>query len=94
MNSTINLYQDLEDIEATVEIVKLREKIEELQTNNEKLTIVNSDLRNQIEKLLADRTNLEHNIMAVYNTALREIDRKNRDIDDLKVQFKNKKTIN
>lgn len=82
-----NLYGDLEEIEQTVEIVKLKEKIQLLTQQNQVLQTTNTELSEQLEVLVNDRNHLEENTKAIYNTALREIERKDKEIESLRLQI-------
>lgn len=82
-----DLYGDLEEIEQSVEIVKLKEKVLALTTQNQQLQVTNNELSEQITILVRDRNLLEENTKAIYNTALREIDRKDKEIESLRLQL-------
>ena len=82
-----DLYGDLEEIEQSVEIVKLKEKIQALTQQNQQLQVTNTELSDQLAILVQDRNHLEENTKAIYNTALREIDRKDKIIENLQKEI-------
>ena len=82
-----DLYGDLEEIEQSVEIVKLKERIQVLTQQNQQLQVTNTELSEQLTVLVQDRNHLEENTKAIYNTALREIERKDKEIEILRSQI-------
>ena len=78
------LYGDIEDAGKKAEIENLQSKLSEQESLNESLRKEVDDLRNQINCLVQDKATLERNIMAIYNTALREMKRKDSEIAELR----------
>ena len=78
------LYEDLDEKEGKNEIIKLQETIKNYETENKNLKSTISEMTQQIQTLISDRNQIEANIVALYNTAMLEIRRKERDIDDLR----------
>lgn len=78
------LYDDLEDIAQAVDAEKLQKKCNELEKKNKILNEESIEMRQQIQLLNKEKETLENNIVAVYNTALKELARKDREIADLK----------
>ena len=83
MSGTDDLYGDLEEIEQSTIIVKLKEQIQKLTQENQQLQVINTELTEQVTILVQDRNHLEENTKAIYNTALREIERKDKIIESL-----------
>jgi len=83
MSGTDDLYGDLEEIEQSTIIVKLKEQIQKLTQENQQLQVINTELTEQVTTLVQDRNHLEENTKAIYNTALREIERKDKIIESL-----------
>ena len=83
----MGLYDDLEDLEVNAELKIVKEKLTEVNKQNLMLQETVDDLNKQVTVLLTDRTNLERNIVAVYNTAKSEIERKDREIAELRGQL-------
>ena len=79
-----DLYGDLEDTGLQVEIQELKQALLENEKKNKVLADENVQLKEQISCLVADSKQLEKNIMTVYNTASREMKRKDKEITDLR----------
>ena len=84
MSSSSGLYDDLEGLEVNAELKIVQEKLREANQQNIILQEHVNDLTQQINVLLSDRNNLEKNIVAVFNTAKSEMERKDREIMDLR----------
>jgi predicted nucleic acid-binding Zn-ribbon protein len=78
------LYGDLEDITRSIEYERLKSEFENLNKKIQSFEQENDDLKKQIEALLVDKKILEQNVIAIYNTAIKEVDRKDREILELK----------
>lgn len=87
------LYGDLESASKTAEIVRLNEQLAVEAQNNKKLTDELNAANQQIETLVNERTQLEINMTALYNTAVAELKRKDRDIQQLKSAKDSKNNI-
>jgi hypothetical protein len=70
------LYGDLEATAAELEIEKLKSSLGDSQNENELLKMEIIQLKQQISVLVDDKATLERNLVAIYNTAMREIQRK------------------
>ena len=78
-----DLYGDLEEIRKSSQVVRLTEKVAELTKNNETLTTELLETKQQLELLVNEKAVVERNMMLLYNTAQREIERKDKQIVDL-----------
>lgn len=79
-----DLYGDLEDHGKDTEIESLKQQLED---SGKKLMDANKEidqLREQIVLLVKEKQVLENNMVKVYNTALTEIKRKDREIMELR----------
>jgi predicted RNase H-like nuclease (RuvC/YqgF family) len=89
------LYKDLDERENKVELERLREVVQNYETENKTLNTTIKELNDQIALLIQDRNQLETNMVALYNTALREIQRKDREIEELRnAQITQSKRLN
>mmetsp|Transcript_15963 Transcript_15963/g.26887 ORF Transcript_15963/g.26887 Transcript_15963/m.26887 type:complete len:91 (+) Transcript_15963:167-439(+) len=70
------LYGDIDRAGKDTEIEQLKETINKVQVQNDALTAENLQLKEQISCLVADKTQLEANIVSLYDTAKRELKRK------------------
>eukprot|EP01041_Mallomonas_annulata_P008425 gene8425-17370_t len=77
------LYGDLESTGQSAEIQNLKEALHSAQTNIKSLAEEVDDALKQIQLLLDEKETLEKNTVIVYNTALREITRKDKEIAEL-----------
>lgn len=75
-----DLYGDIDEIEKSAAVRKLQEALKLEENLKESLEATVKEQAEQIKLLLNDRQQLEMNISALFNTALREIERKDRDI--------------
>ena len=78
-----NLYSDLESMGAIEEAKKLHEKIAKLEKRNVALEIELDETKEQVKKLVDEKSVLEKNINAVWTTAKAEMDRKDKRIAEL-----------
>ena len=81
-----DLYDDLDDVASSLILSRSKEELDKLSKQVAALTTDNEELKQQVSMLLKDRNNLEENIQAIYNTALREIERKDKEIASLRSQ--------
>jgi predicted RNase H-like nuclease (RuvC/YqgF family) len=77
------LYGDLEDAARSAEFEKLTRKVEELTKRNNQLQTELNETKQQLQVLVEEKAIVENNMMVLYNTALREIDRKDKQIAQL-----------
>ena len=78
------LYGDLELSGQAAEILQLKEKLNSANNKIATLSLELDDAHTQIQLLLDEKAVTERNAITVYNTALREISRKDSVIDELK----------
>ena len=83
------MYGDLENTGKNADIIKLKDALRSEQEKNEKLQLECSELRKQLCLVNDEKKQLEVNMMAVYNTAITELKRKDREINELR-EFNNK----
>jgi predicted nucleic acid-binding Zn-ribbon protein len=79
-----DLYNDLDDIALSADYAALQSKYEESEKARASLTTEIEELKQQIVALVEEKSILEKNTVALYNTALRELERKDREIAELK----------
>jgi cell division protein FtsB len=72
-----DLYGDIDSAAKEAEIQQLKELLDSEKKRNETLAAENTQLKAQIDVLVKDRTQLETNMLTLYNTAKRELKRKN-----------------
>ena len=63
------------------------EKVDELTKKNENITSELVETRQQLQTILDEKDRLENNIVVLYNTALREIERKDKQLLELRKQL-------
>lgn len=80
------LYADLELAAKQVDLENMQIKLDAAQAENAQLRAEIDQLRSQMTALVEDKAVLEKNAVIVYNTAMREIARKDREIKDLRAQ--------
>lgn len=89
------LYGDLEFTGKDAEMMKLQELVVTERKKQEQLLQEMSILKNQLVCLATDKAQLEANIVAIYNTAMREIKRKDAEIAELRGrEMGNKNKVN
>ena len=84
-----DLYGDIELAGKDAEIEQLRNKLEQEQINSRKLAAEVTQLKEQLNTLLQDRTQLEINMVSLYNTAKTELKRKDTELASLRESKKN-----
>jgi predicted nuclease with TOPRIM domain len=77
------LYGDLEDTGRSADFEKLSKKVADLTKKNEQLQAELNETKQQLNVLVEEKAVVEKNMMVLYNTALREIDRKDKQIAQL-----------
>ena len=78
------MYEDLFEFGQSKDLGRLTTRLEDAEKKNNELLNELADLKSQLETVLAEKQRLEDNITLVYNTALRELTRKDKEIADLK----------
>jgi hypothetical protein len=81
------LYGDLSSKGLEVELEQAAAALGAEQKKSKALAEENGQLKEQLVAVLKDSKQLEENIMAVYNTALREIQRKDRELAELRAEL-------
>lgn len=81
------LYGDIADAALQDQVEKLQTQLIEEQKEKKALRDENAQLKEQMQALLKDSKQLEVNIMAIYNTALREIKRKDTGLQELRAEL-------
>ena len=77
------LYGDLESTGKSAELDMLKDALRKERTKTDQLREECDNLRSQIVSLVEDRAQLESNMISMYNTAILELKRKDRDITSL-----------
>lgn len=77
------LYGDLEDSGRSADHVKLAAKVVELTKKNDLLISELIETKHQLQVITEEKSVVENNLMILYNTALREIGRKDKQIGEL-----------
>jgi predicted RNase H-like nuclease (RuvC/YqgF family) len=78
------LYGDLEETAQSAQAQKLMDQLSRMQKKNQNLQNEAKEWKEQVQLLLAEKKQVEENMVKLYNTALREIDRKDNEIAELK----------
>lgn len=81
------LYEDIENIGQDLEIQRLTTENEDLRKQLANLSSEIQDLRDQMSYVVNQRDTLEKNLMTIYNTALKEIARKDRELFTLTAEL-------
>ena len=78
-----DIYKNIEDNYMMTNIEILQKELDLVKIDNEKLRTELKEANEQIQYLNNDNSILKNNIVAMYNTALQEIERKNKKIAEL-----------
>ena len=76
-------YGDLEDSGRSADQLKLIDKVAELTKKNSSLTAELNETRKQLQILADEKSIVENNMIILYNTAQREIGRKEKQLASL-----------
>ena len=79
------LYGDLEETAQSIQAQELLDKLKIFQRKNQNLQTEVLEWKEQVNILLIEKKQVEDNMITLYNTALRELDRKDTEINELKV---------
>jgi archaellum component FlaC len=79
-----DLYGDLEDIGLSNELARVQAQLDGSQKRAADLETELEELKRQLDSVLADNKRLEENCCVIYNTAMRELGRKDKEIERLK----------
>lgn len=77
------LYGDLEDAGRSADHVKLTERVADLTKKNDFLSAELAETKQQLLLLVEEKAIVENNMIVLYNTAQREMDRKDKQIAQL-----------
>ena len=78
-----DLYGDLESIGALEEAKKSKKRCDELEKQKNLLESELNETKDQVKKLTDEKNVLQKNLLAVWNTAKAEMERKDKRISDL-----------
>ena len=81
------MYGDLEESAKESEFNEMKRQYKEITNRNKYLENELIELRKQVETMNKERQNVETNFVALYNTAIKEIERKDRTIMELNEQL-------
>ena len=79
----MDLYDDLEEVKASLEVDQLRESLVEEKKARAALETELADVQAQLGKIVAEKEALEQNITALHATAVMEVARKDKKIAEL-----------
>lgn len=81
------MYGDLEESAKESEFNEMKRQYKEITNRNKYLENELVELRKQVETMNKERQNVETNFVELYNTAVKEIERKDRTIMELNGQL-------
>lgn len=81
------MYEDINEISIELEFKRLQREHDDLLKRYDAVLVDNNDLKNQISKISTEKCNIEKNIVTLYNTALKEISRKDKEILSLTTEL-------
>lgn len=84
LNEEELLYGDLEETAQSIQAQELLDKLKVFQRKNQNLQAEVMEWKEQVNLLLTEKKQVEENMVTLYNTALRELDRKDTEINELK----------
>jgi len=85
-NFDIELYGDLDDNAKLFKIAELEKLLRDEIKKNEILTKEKTDLQKQINELVMEKAIVERNLVQLYDTALVELSRKEKEIENLQMK--------
>jgi hypothetical protein len=77
------LYGDLDNTGRDAQVALLLEKVDALTKKNEAVTSELTETKHQLQVLVTEKAVVERNMVVLFNTALREIERKDKQIAEL-----------
>ena len=92
-DEAVLMYGDLEESAKESEFNEMKRQYKEIMNRNKYLENELVELRKQVETMNKERQNVETNFVELYNTAAKEIERKDRAIKDLNDQLMNNNSI-
>lgn len=81
-----DLYGDLELAAKQADLENTQAKLAQVTADNDQLRIEVEQLRAQLLMLVEEKESLEKNCVSIFNTAIREISRKDNEIKELRSQ--------
>ena len=78
------LYDDINDSVISAQNQQLKDLLDTARNKNSSILAESLELKNQISALLQEKNQVERNMVSLYNTAMTEISRKDREILDLR----------
>jgi predicted RNase H-like nuclease (RuvC/YqgF family) len=92
-DEAVLMYGDLEESAKESEFNEMKRQYKEIMNRNKYLENELVELRKQVETMNKERQNVETNFVELYNTAAKEIERKDRAIKDFNDQLMNYNSI-
>jgi predicted RNase H-like nuclease (RuvC/YqgF family) len=92
-DEAVLMYGDLEESAKESEFNEMKRQYKEIMNRNKYLENELVELRKQVETMNKERQNVETNFVELYNTAAKEIERKDRAIKDFNDQLMNHNSI-
>lgn len=86
-DDAVLMYGDLEESAKESEFNEMKRQYKEITNRNKYLENELVELRKQVETMNKERQNVETNFVELYNTAVKEIERKDRTIMELNGQL-------
>ncbi len=86
-DDAVLMYGDLEESAKESEFNEMKRQYKEITNRNKYLENELVELRKQVETMNKERQNVETNFVELYNTAVKEIERKDRTIKELNEQL-------
>ena len=83
-DETCGMYEDLMEFGQSKDFGRLNARMEDAEKRNAELSAELVDIKAQLDTVLMEKQRLEDNITLVYNTALRELTRKDKEINELR----------
>mmetsp|Transcript_8646 Transcript_8646/g.12916 ORF Transcript_8646/g.12916 Transcript_8646/m.12916 type:complete len:97 (+) Transcript_8646:46-336(+) len=87
MDEEDDLYGDLETKAKTAEAQLLQERVKSVMKENKALVAETNEYKEQLRLLCIEKSQVEENMITLYNTAIRELDRKEKEISDLRSEI-------
>jgi predicted RNase H-like nuclease (RuvC/YqgF family) len=94
MTEEDELYGDLEQAAQTAEAQLLQDHLKKCIKKNESLTAEIGECKSQLAAVLSEKDQVEKNMVILFNTAQREIERKDREIAGLKREVESMRRSN
>jgi predicted RNase H-like nuclease (RuvC/YqgF family) len=85
-----DLYGDIDLLSQNIKIDQLEKTIDDRDSSISTLQAELHQVKSQFTLLITEKQTLEKNMVALYNTAVRELQRKDREIAELREQLRRK----